>query len=409
MHFWSLAVSATVLQAVNLGLPLLFTLALVKIYALEEFGLYSTLFSIVAILSALAEYGLPTHGLSKIQALRDPTAKAKMFVAITQTKLVTSSLTFPIYLMVASFLIGSRLSVVGILCGYPYILGVALNSSWFLYAESKLPALLVSSLTIRTGSIIVLLLVSRFANNIEVAIALNSISFLLVGFWSTWIGLRVSQRTFKNLLDFSHTHREIKENLKQSGPLSLSNIFVVFYTSINVILVSNVISIAAAGIIGVAERVVRAGQTILSGMTTAGLASASRHTDRERRTVLGWQITMHALSGVLVYLSSSLIVRALGTNLDPLAIDVLRIYSWVLAIGGVSSVLNTHYFVRTGKYRIQTIIVFGGCLLNVPLVYILAVRFGTLGAAAGVAAVETLVLSLTLAFAAMHRSAPDER
>lgn len=396
MGFRRLAANATLLQFINLGLPLLFTLALVKLYSIADFGIYSTLFSIIAIIAAIAEYGLQAHGMATIQHLISPADKKKLLIDITQTKILVSALSLPLYIGASWYLMRDRLSLLGIGIGYIYIIGVALNSAWFFYGENKLSQLIASNTVIRLTTLGLLVILGLHTPHIDFAIALNAVAFFVVGITSTAMALRLAGGTMHSLLRSRPDMKAIISHLRSAAPLSLTSVFVVFYTSINVILVSHIMGPIAAGIIGIAERVVRAGQTILSGITTSALASAATRSHHQNQRVLAFQIVVFVVAGFLIWPAAPIIFSILTQEAGDVGVHVLRIYAAVFILGSISSALNTHYFIRTKKYKLQTVVVFTGCLVNIPLMVGLATTRGLEGAAWAVVLTEGTVLLFTL-------------
>lgn len=400
MKFFNLAVSASLLQAVNLGLPFLFTILAVKHYGITAFGAYTTIFSAIALLSAVVEYGLTTYGIaSGAHHKQEGNGYSEIFICITKAKFLLFIIVTPFYFLVLHFFEISQINILGMVSGYLYLLGIVLNSTWYTFHAGKVKDVFIVTLLVRILSIVLLLLISYTKeNNVNYAIALNSFSFLLIGYASykiSVINLRINAWDSFVSFDISMLMSSV---FVPARSLALTSVFVIFYTAVPILVVSQVLGPTAAGVIGLADRVVRAVQSVLSGISSAALARSSTMSMKENARVTKIQIILYLVSACLLLTFCLALQYFYNWSNFASHTPIFMVYSILLGVGGCSSVLSVYYFVRRHLYKAQAFITLTGAVTSPILVYLASNYYGMLGASLSVLATELLLLILILIY-----------
>ena len=396
MNFIRLATFASLLQVVNLGMPVIYAFLILKIYGITIFGAYATIFSSIAVLIAVAEFGMNTYGIANIGNKNDKRLSKNLFIAITQSKILLFVATLPIYFLIIHFISVPTLNFWGQLSGVIYLFGCAINSTWFAYHAEKVKEILYCTLLIRMAAILALLIMPMVDEGVNFPIFINSISVLIIGGLSLFNSL--------NILKIYGECKVAKSNLKSffstavipARHLAMTSIFVVVYTSVTVVIVSQVLGSTAAGLIGFAERIIRAIQSVLSGISTAALAKSESMTFSKNNFITKSQIYLYIFFGLILFSVANFILGFFDRLQSIEAEIVLKIYAYILVAGGISSVLGLSFFVRNHKYKLQAYTTLIGALLSPPLILVASRTYGVIGAAYASAIVETVILFFSI-------------
>ena len=377
---------------------MVFALLVVKIYGISAFGVYTTLFSAIAIISALIEFGLNTYGVANLGRCSNLLEKRKIFMDIIKSKVFLFSLAIPIYYLIVKFISMPELNLAGSLGGLLYLFGCAINSTWFSYHSGKVIHILFLTLVARASALVALMLFPTSEAGINAPILINSLSFLFSGALSFFISLRDIKYHDVNKTNKTDVRDLLHGTIIPARHLAMTSIFVVLYTSLGVVIVSQVLGAAAAGLIGFAERIIRAVQSILSGISTSALAKSLIMTDAQNNQITRYQIYLYLFSGLLLYSTADFILGLFPKINGDDALSVLQAYAMVLVVGGTSSVLSLYFFVRTHNYRLQTFVTAAGAVLSPPLVFFASKTYGVVGSAYSTMLVEVIVLIVALYF-----------
>lgn len=398
MNFIKLASSATLLQVVNLGMPVVFSLLIVKIYGISAFGVYTTLFSAIAIIAALIEFGLNTYGVANLGRCTNLLEKKELFINITKSKIFLLLIAIPIYYTIVELISMPDLNLLGSLGGLLYLFGCAINSTWFSYHSEKIIHIVLLTLLARASALVALMIFPTSQAGINFPILINSLSFLFSGALSFFISLRYIENYGVNKINKTNVRDLLHKTIIPARHLAMTSIFVVIYTSLGVVIVSQVLGASAAGLIGFAERIIRAIQSTLSGISTSALAKSLVMTNAQNNQITKYQIYLYLFSGLLLYSTADFILGLFPKINGAEALSVLQAYAIVLVVGGTSSVLSLYFFVRTHNYRLQTYVTAAGAVLSPSLVFFASKTYGVIGSAYSVMMVEVIVLIVTFYF-----------
>ena len=395
--FTRLASLSVVWQIINMATPLAYAWVILRRGGAQVYGSYSTVFAIVAVAMCVSEFGYQSHGIRKM-AESETVDKAKTFSTIVCAKLLLCVVIFPVYVIASYFVLKGQASIAIMATAYSYLIGQAISPLWHLYAEGKLGgALYITGIT-RLVGMAVLFYTTRDGVDLFWVVSNNALTNLTVGMALLWYSYGLLGKNFAAV-----SFAEIRNSLVESFPLFVSNAGVALYTSLNVIAVNVILGSVAAGYFSIAERVVKSAQSVFSGLSASALALKARQAPASKEefsnaNVLLLQGVLLGITTVIIIGFSGSIVTILGASPSSaqLVAQLLRIYSVVLLIGGMSSALNAQILIAAGRYSNIARVVGAAGILNIIMIFTLTKILGVHGAVFSVVMVEAFILLATI-------------
>ena len=388
-----LAIVSVLLQVLNFGVPLFAIPLLITRLGLSGFGQYSLVFSWAALAMAFTEYGYAIDGIVKISAAETIKEVADKFWTIVWAKLMLALVALPFYIGFVELLSNGAIDIVYSAYGYIFIIGSTLLPTWYFYGIKKLKIYSLVMAIVRAGMFIAIVLFVNSEADLGVAIKINSIANLILGvllFSTAAYSLKSQKITF--------SFYKIIESIKEGSYLFYANLGVGLYTSGNVILVNYYCGHLLAGIFAAGEKIIKASQQVFSAFTTSAIPflTAKKSNGLMLKGMLKMQLILLIIGTAVIFALSGFIGNLLYKTNDQAIANILRIYSIVFFIGGISSAINTQVLAANGLYKKISIIVLSAGFINVGLVSLLSYLFGINGAAIAVILSETIVLLLTV-------------
>lgn len=201
------------------------------------------------------------------------------------------------------------------------------------------------------------------------------------------------------------TRALVSEAMRSGWVLFVASGAVVAYTSANVFLLGLLVPVAQVAFFAAADRVVRAGIRVLSAVMAAvyprtSFLVASDRADRADRLAL---VTLLALEAVAVLCALGLVVLApllvevvFGPRFEP-TVEVLRILAALLPLALAAAALGQLWLLPRGLERYPTRVTLLAGALSVGSMLLVTPRFGIVGAAWALIAVEVLTVTGNLA------------
>lgn len=387
-----LAIVSVLLQVLNFGVPLFTIPLLITRLGLSGFGQYSVVFSWAALAMAFTEYGYAIDGIVKISAAATIKEVADKFWTIVWAKLILALVALPFYIGFLELLSNGSMDIVYSAYGYIFIIGSTLLPTWYFYGIKKLKIYSLVMATVRAGMLMLILLFVNSEADLGVAIKINSIANLILGialFGLAAYSLKSQKITFRVY--------KIIQSIKEGSYLFYANLGVGLYTSGNVILVNYYCGQLSAGTFAAGEKIIKASQQVFSAFTTSAIPFLTAKTSNSLllKRMLKLQLILLIIGTAAIFSLSGIIGNLIYKTDDQAIVNIMRIYSIVFLIGGLSSAINTQILAVNGLYKKISIIVLSAGFINIGLVSLLSYLFGINGAAIAIIISETIVLVLT--------------
>jgi polysaccharide transporter, PST family len=387
-------ISLSVLQVLNVVLPLITMPYLVRILGAEYFGLLAIATSIVAYFSIITNYGFDITATREISVNRENTPK---IVAIYSSVMILKFV-----FLIASFILLSVL-VFSIekfathweiyYLTFLVLIGQVFFPVWFFLGMEQMKYITylnVASKTIFT--IAIFILVNKQSDYYMVPI-LTSLGFLFVGFLSIFIvkkkfGIRFEFQSFETL----------KQHLFQGWHIFISNISVTLYTTTTIVLLGFFTNNTIVGYYSIADKLIGGIKQLIAPISQTLYPFISRKAVESKEVVVAIikKITYVSvalsllLTAVLFIFAEDLLLLIFGQEArNSLQIfKIMAIVPFLVVIDTLFGTLLMLVFKRNKEY--SKIILSAG-LLNLILALVLIPSLEGIGAALSVLLVELFI------------------
>ncbi|WP_142503320.1 oligosaccharide flippase family protein [Klebsiella sp. 2680] len=243
--------------------PLLTLPYLIRVLGINNYGVYALILAYSQYFLLLVDFGYNLTATRDVALNKhDPIKLSKVYWITMSSKLVLCILGFTLsFLMV---LVYNEKYIWIMFVAYFSIIGNAFFPVWLFQGLEKMRYLSIISVISRTVVLICTFLLVKGKNDIYMALAVYSLTFLVPS-----IILNFKVWHMKLVSFYSPTFMDITTSLKLSFPVFISNFAISFYTNFNSILLSKYEPIAIVGSYYSADRVRIAAQTLLTPISQA--------------------------------------------------------------------------------------------------------------------------------------------
>ncbi len=334
--------------------PLVFAVVCGRTLGLNDYGVLSFYTALAAFIGMFIEFGLDWHGIREVAQRRDDKLHcSKVLWHVTAAKIGLLGL--------AVLVAGAGLCAARGVAEWPmmigsaaYLVGFALDVSWFLRATEHTRLLLAITTGARLFGIACLLLLMSQQASIERALWVYAIvSMVTSGLaWASLLRLRLMQRV-------AIEQPRVLELLRRSWTILLGNMNGALLTNGGVALLGFIADPATVGAAGLALRVRSVGQAMLLPIQQLGFVRISGLArDRPAEAVavgrrLLW-VTLPAallITGGMLWLAPE-ISRFVFTEEVPLATLMMMLLALSLPIQAVGNLYGLQSLIAFGKERV---------------------------------------------------------
>jgi O-antigen/teichoic acid export membrane protein len=382
---------ATVVIRGGTGVARIFLLLLIaKRFGPEDFGRLSLVLAVVEMLRVLADFGLDIVTIRRYSA--NKRLSERLLGNVLSVKLITATLGYGASVLVYWLLYHDALGV-----RVAFIVGASLYTSLLLnafvsYFQAKLSmSSIISSSLASAGSYVSLTLFGLYRH-------WPFLSFAVIIPASELINLLITSSIYGRSarVRLLFTRRIVLSLLRESVPVAVGGIAVVFYVRLDNLLIGLFLNEGSVGVYSAAYRLTEPFMLIFSSLSLSVYASLSRYGKRDPSQTAGRNMA-RILTTVVVLSSASALVLALFagrilTLLSPQyggAVMALRILSLAIVFKAVNAQLTAMINSR-GKFSVITRIAIVNLAVNITLNLLMIPEYGIIGSAIAVTATEGL-------------------
>lgn len=383
--------SLLILQGANYILPLLILPYLVRVLGAEKFGLVMFAQSLAIFLTVFVDFGFNISGTREISLARNDKEKTgQIFLAIMIIKVVLIVIALAILFFIVS--VFSRFSVDSeiYLLSFGVVIGQALFPVWFFQGIEKMKVVtFINILAKLIFTLLVFVLIKTEADYYKVPIY-NSLGFIVSG----CIGFTMS---FKYIKFKYPTLSLIKQLLKDSSSLFVSNFATSMYTASNVFILGLFSGNVIAGVYSSIEKLILAVKNVYVPLYQALYPWVARQADKEKGEIIK-KITLPVfIISTLISLTILIFAKSILSIVYDDAIissyaNVFRILSLISVFSGLNMLYNMLYFPAIKRYKVRmNILIFGG-LFNMVMNLIFVQFYNIYGIAVVVTLTELVLV-----------------
>lgn len=374
--------SLMILQFGTYLLPLLLIPFLVRKLGLEVFGQWMFALAFVTVARVCVSYGFDLTATRQVAStVVSPEQRSELLADIVTVRLMVWGASLAV-LLGLSYLVPQLAEIRLLLIAASFILvGEAFFPTWLFQGAEKMGIITQLRLGAKAlNLLLVVLLVRSPADVLIVPIIEAGTLILAAGF-----ALMVARRTLGVRISMPHITR-MGAQMKDGGPVFVSNLAVQFYTTVNMIILGLIIGPIAVASYAIAEKIYSALRGLLTPLVQATFPALARMHDRARDNFSAtYRNIVYALAGVLILLGAMLFIAAdllvwlIAGERDQTAVDTLRVFAVAFPFA-LGSFLAPMLVVRKYHKDLMRITIIGGIigLLAAPP---LSTMLGAAGAA----------------------------
>jgi O-antigen/teichoic acid export membrane protein len=378
-------------------IPLVTTPYVARVLGAEHYGLLGIASNIIGNLLILTDWGFSLSATREVaRNAGDPHALRKIF---WETLAAKSLLGLASLLVIAAVMACAGFSTDLawiVFAGWLQVLPNAIGVGWFLQGLEAMGLMAAGVFIGRLLTIPLIFLFVHGPSDTMRVVAIAGIGSIVSVSINIYNALQL-----RPLLPITFTFSGAFRQLANGWHIFMSAGATTLYTQLNVILVGVAAGPAQAGLLYGAERLQRAGKSLVGPLSAAIFPRVNKllmedqaHAIRLVKRLLIFQggLTL-AFSLATFVVAPYLIPLFLGADYDS-AVPALRWLSWTLFLVGLSNVLGVQILLPFGMQRTFTRIIAGSGLFNLAAIMPLAYYFGATGASVSILLTEGLVTVL---------------
>lgn len=388
--------SLSVLQILNMFLPLLILPFLVRKLGLENFGLliFSQVF--IAYFNLIIDYGFNISATREISTHKDDKEYvSKVFFSVFFIKIFLLLIsTILITIIIFSFELFKENYLLHYI-SFSMIIGQMLFPVWYFQGIENMKMIAILNVIIKAIYTIMIFLFISSSEDLLYVAGFNSASFILVGIIAFFMAS-------KNLNFVSLDYNYIKSFFKESTTIFVSNFFSSMYSISNSFLLGIFTNNTLVGIYGSFEKIITALKSLYFPLYQALFPYVSRQEDK--KAIIKKLFLPMGLSGfmmmIIFYSFSEFFINLLYSNEELIKnINYFEYMTIIPLLASINMLFNFLYLnsMKMYKERMYTMII-AGIINFVIVIILLSLNFEILSVVISYIVTETILITLGYKF-----------
>lgn len=336
-------ISLSVLNGINIIIPLITLPYLVQIIGLSKYGAYSIVYTILQYVLLISAYGFNYTTTKQIAQNRNDIDNIRVIFIST----IIARLLISIPAILGGFLLIAELYTydysIMYIGGIGIILGDILNPVWLFQGYEKMRYMTFANLICKILFTLCIFIFVRTEDDYIYITILNSAGFIISGI----ITFIMAFRTF-NIRFVKISFKDIIFQIKRGWSIFLSTIFMNVYRNSNIFILGFFISDYNVGIYSAAEKIIKAVQSVAAPISNALFPHLSSSFKGKSKKECALHImSLNKKIGLvfliitfLLFIASGIINQLLFDNADPKISELIRYMAPVIFIGGMNYILG---------------------------------------------------------------------
>jgi PST family polysaccharide transporter len=390
--------SLGLLQGANYLLPLVSFPYLARVLGAEKFGLIMFAQSLIAYFNAVTEYGFNLSATREIAISRaDKERVSRVFSEVIFAKLALMiSSFFLLLILLFTFEKFGEYKLLYLLT-FGAILGQAIMPNWLFQGMEQMKFISALNISARAIFLVLIFLIIKKPDDFIIVPLLNALGMLTAGIVGLVLakvrfGLSLNMPSLKGMLD----------KLRSGWNLFVSTVAITLYRNSNVFLLGLVASYNIVGYYAIAEKIVKAVQSMITPVTQSLFPFIGRKFTA--LTIMESVKTLLRLSryyflilltlSVAIVLFQPVIARVfLPGSIESFKHDII-IMSVAIVFGGLSALLGLVGLINLERQRDFTLFVVVVGLVNLPVCLTLSYYLQDIGSSLALLISELLLFTL---------------
>ena len=392
--------SLSILNALNVMLPLLTLPYILHVVGKANYGAYSYVYAIVQYVILFSTYGFNFSATKQISQNRDDvTAVTRIYNAVTVCKgLIALVLSIGLLLM-SRWVFKDSVGTWMFIYGLGMVVGDVFTPVWLFQGMEKMKFMTIVNASSKILFTILIFLLVRVSDDYQLLIFLNSCGYLLAGILS----LILVRRQFHLRLHLS-TWKDIRMQLKEGSAVFGSTFGMNLYRNANIIILKQFVADDVVGLYSAAEKVVKGFQSLISPAAQAlfphlSLRFKGQPVNEQMRLLRKVSLPFTAVVVAItigVYLFAPLISDILCGKEFVACVPLIRIMTLVILFGEINYLVGIVGLINMDgqRYFFQSVIVTG--VFSVVFMLLMTPRWGGEAAAWAMSLSEMLLFLLCI-------------
>lgn len=364
--------SLSVLNGVNILLPLITLPYLVRTVGLSNYGAYSIVYTIIQYVLLISAYGFNYTTTKQIAQNRDNIQIVQtIFYSTIYARFIISIPTILIGLVV-TIVLYPPVYLLMYIGGLGIVVGDIMNPVWLFQGFEKMRYMTYANLVCKALFTILIFLFVQSTDDYVYITLWNSAGFIASGLITLVISIKIFRLRFTKV-----SFNDVLYQIKEGWTIFLSTIFMNIYRNSNIFLLGLFVSDYGVGVYSTAEKVVKAIQSVTAPVSNALFPYLSSSFTRKSTKDCSLQIlslnkkisVLFAFVALLLFLYSGLINQIFFGDSDQRIADLMCYMSPVILIGGMNYILGIAGLVNLNQNKYFFIsVTFSGILSLILLV-----------------------------------------
>lgn len=357
--------SLSILNALNVVLPLLTLPYILHVVGKANYGAYSYVYAIVQYVILFSTYGFNFSATKQISQNRDNvTTVTSIYNAVTACKgLIALVLSMGLLLM-SRWVFRDSVGAWMFIYGLGMVVGDVFTPVWLFQGMEKMKFMTIVNASSKILFTVLIFLLVRVSDDYQLLIFLNSCGYLLAG----GLSLILVRRQFHLRLHLS-TWKDICIQLKEGSAVFGSTFGMNLYRNANIIILKQFVADDVVGLYSAAEKVVKGFQSLISPAAQAlfphlSLRFKGQPVNEQMRLLRKVSLPFTAVVVAItigVYLFAPLISDILCGKEFVACVPLIRIMALVILFGEVNYLVGIVGLINMDgqRYFFQSVIVTG--------------------------------------------------
>ena len=392
--------SLSILNALNVALPLVTLPYILHVVGKANYGVYSYVYAVVQYVILFSTYGFNFSATKQISQCRDDKQMVtRIYSAVTACKGLIAIVLSVVLLLLSRWVFKDAIGTWMFVYGLGMIVGDVFTPVWLFQGMEKMRYMTIVNASSKILFTILIFLLVRVSDDYQLLIFLNSCGYLLSGVLS----LILVRRQFRLHLRFTRWS-DIVLQLREGSAVFGSTFGMNLYRNANIIILKQFVADDVVGVYSAAEKVVKGFQSLISPAAQAlfphlSLRFKGQPVRAQMRLLSKVSVPFTAVVLVVtagVYLFAPLISDILCGKDFSASVPLIRIMTLVILFGEVNYLVGIVGLINMDgqRYFFQSVLITG--VFSVVFMLLMTPRYGGSAAAWAMSLSEMLLFLLCL-------------
>ena len=390
--------SLSILNGLNLILPLVTIPYLVATVGSAHYGIYSIVYSIVQYALLVSNYGFSYTSTKQIAQNRENIDTISwIFSSTILAKIILSTISIIICAGIVYFFFPNYMLVY--LLGLGIIIGDIINPVWLFQGMENMKYLTVSNGVAKILFTLLIFVFVKESDDYIYIILLNSIGFMTGGI----VSLFVSKSVFHIKLKYVSI-KDAWKQIKEGEVVFFSTVFSNFFNNSFVVILGLFVSESGVGIYAAVDKIIKAAKILVDPISNAlfphvsRILKGNRNNENVNRLFHYGKIVGCILLfiTIIIDIAAPLICNIFLKSIAEDSIMMIRLLSPVIVLGGLNYVFGVVGLINLGNQKTWLKNLFISSLTGIIFLIIMVKSIDIMAAVVGAIAAESTLFIITM-------------